>query len=58
MSDLRVEWTVDKMFIVLGEAEIELSREEAESLFVTLGHGLQDMDLMETPDEPNKIITG
>ena len=48
---LKVEWTRDNMYIVLGEAEIELSRAEAESLFVTLGHGLQDMDLMEAPDD-------
>ena len=43
---LKVEWTEDTVFLVLGEAEMELTRGEAESLFVTLGHALQDMDVM------------
>ena len=35
-----------EVLIVLGEQGVSLSRDEAEALFVDLGHTLQDMDLM------------
>ena len=35
----------DKDFLIkLGDNAVELSREEAEKLFVDLGHALQDQD--------------
>jgi len=57
MSDLKLEWTKDMVFLVLAQAEMELSREEAEGLFVTLGHALQDMDkLREEKEEEEQVI--
>jgi len=57
MSDLKLEWTESKVFLVLGEAEMELTREEAEGLFVTLGHALQDMDVLrEEKEEEEQVI--
>ena len=45
MSDnIQVIYKRNKLLIVLGEQGVELSREEAEQLFVDLGHALQDMD--------------
>ena len=41
---IQVIYKNDKVLIVLGEAGIELTRAEAEQLFVDLGHSLQDMD--------------
>ena len=35
------------ILVGLGDAAVELSREEAEQLFVDLGHVLQDMDIKE-----------
>ena len=42
---IQVIYKNDKVLIVLGEAGVELSRAEAEQLFVDLGHTLQDMDV-------------
>ena len=42
---IQVVYKDDKVMIVLGEAGVELSRKEAEQLFVDLGHALQDMDV-------------
>ena len=57
MSDLKLEWTEDMVFLVLAQAEMELTREEAEGLFVTLGHALQDMDkLREEKEEEEQVI--
>lgn len=53
MSELKVEWTTDTVYIVLGEAELELSREETESLFVVLGQALQDQDVMKQEEKGN-----
>ena len=35
-----------EVLIMLGDHGVSISREEAEALFVDLGHCLQDMDLM------------
>jgi len=42
-----------KVLIALGDHGVELSRAEAEQLFVDLGHALQDPDMMikESKDE-------
>jgi hypothetical protein len=37
--------TITSILIVLGENAIELERQEAEKIFVQLGHVLQDMDI-------------
>ena len=41
---IQVVYNKDKVMITLGEAGVELTRAEAEQLFVDLGHSLQDMD--------------
>ena len=45
MSDdkLRLEYTDTNFYICLGDAEIELTLEEAESLFVVLGRALNEL---------------
>lgn len=42
---MEVVYSKDKIMIVLDEQGLEMSREEAEKLFVDLGHALQDMDV-------------
>jgi len=39
------EGVITSILIVLGDNAIELSRSEAEVIFVQLGHVLQDMDI-------------
>mgnify|MGYP003673061112 FL=1 len=39
------EGVITSILIVLGDNAIELSRSEAERIFVQLGHVLQDMDI-------------
>ena len=41
---IRIVYHEDKFMIVLGLQGVELSRAEAEQLFVDLGHALQDQD--------------
>ena len=51
---MKVEWDKDNFYIVLDELEMELSREEAESLFVVLGNGLQDQDIMKKEEKTDE----
>ena len=45
MNDFSVYYNAEgKVMIVLDDQGLELSRPEAEQLFVDLGHVLQDMD--------------
>ena len=45
MNDFSVYYNAEgKVMIVLDDQGLELSRSEAEQLFVDLGHVLQDMD--------------
>ena len=60
MEDIKVYSTKSNTLIVeLDGAALEMTREEAEVLFVDLGHCLQDMDIqkydenMETKDQPH-----
>ena len=56
---LKVEWDKTNFYVVLDDMELELTRGEAESLFVVLGNGLQDQDLMkqeETKDEQDGSV--
>ena len=39
------EGVITSILIVLGDNAVELSRSEAERIFVQLGHVLQDMDI-------------
>lgn len=43
---LKLEWDSQKVYLMLGSQEIEMTRAEAEGLFVTLGNALQDQDEM------------
>lgn len=42
---MEVVYKEDKVMIILDGQGLELSRAEAEQLFVDLGHALQDMDV-------------
>ena len=51
MSDLTVFYdSTGNVLIEFAGAALELTREEAEYLFVDLGHVLQDMDMIEKED--------
>lgn len=52
---LKVEWTDDAFYLVLGENEIELTIDEGRSLFVVLGRAL--VELGDYDEEP-EIFTG
>ena len=43
--------STNEVLIMLGDAGVNLSRAEAEQLFVDLGHALQDMDALPTNKE-------
>ena len=47
------EGVITSILIVLGDNAIELSRSEAEVIFVQLGHVLQDMDIEQGTVEIN-----
>tara|TARA_B110000285_G_scaffold80078_1_gene92439 strand:+ start:929 stop:1111 length:183 start_codon:yes stop_codon:yes gene_type:complete len=47
------EGVITSILIVLGDNAIELSRSEAEVIFVQLGHVLQDMDIEQGSVEIN-----
>ena len=52
MSDIQVYYdATGAVLIELDGAALELTREEAEQLFVDLGHVLQDMDVQGPPEE-------
>ena len=52
MSDIQVYYdAAGNVLIELGGAALELSRPEAEALFVDLGHCLQDMDVVASEEE-------
>ena len=42
---IEVKFNDDKVLLVLGHSGMELTRAEAEQLFVDLGHALQDQDV-------------
>ena len=46
MDKIQVIYRKNNLLIVLGEKGIELTRAEAEQLFVDLGHALQDQDIV------------
>ena len=46
METIQVIYKTNKILLVLGEKGIELSRAEAEKLFIDLGHALQDQDVV------------
>ena len=47
MEEVKVVWNSEgNILLVLEDSAMALSREEAEQLFVDLGHCLQDMDVM------------
>jgi len=48
---LKVVYHKDKFMTVLGLQGVELSRAEAEQLFVDLGHALQDQDVRNKDDK-------
>jgi hypothetical protein len=58
MSDdkLRLEYTDTNFYICLGEAEIELTLEEAESLFVVLGRAMQDITSDQATVKQNESV--
>lgn len=43
--------SIGGIMIMLGDHGVELTRAEAEQLFVDLGHALQDQDMMMMQDE-------
>ena len=50
MSDVTVYYDASRnVLIELDGAALEITREEAEQLFVDLGHVLQDMDVIDNP---------
>jgi len=52
MDTIQVVYDTKKVLITLGDHGIELTREEAEALFVDLGFALQDQDqLMRNVEE-------
>ena len=50
-ESIRLVYHKDKFMIVLGLQGVELSRAEAEQLFVDLGHALQDQDVRKKDDK-------
>ena len=50
MTDISVYYDASRnVLIELDGAALEISREEAEQLFVDLGHVLKDMDVIDNP---------
>ena len=46
METIQIIYRKNNFLLVLGEKGIELTRKEAEQLFVDLGHALQDQDVL------------
>ena len=52
MDHIQVVYDTKKIMLTLGEHGLELTREEAEALFIDLGYALQDQDqLMRNVEE-------
>lgn len=52
MEDISVYYDSRGMVMIeLGGSGLELTREEAENLFVSIGHALQDMDVANNEEE-------
>ena len=52
MDYIQVVYNSEGMvLLVLGDQGLELTREEAEALFIDLGHCLQDMDIVSNTKE-------
>ena len=48
---IQVVWNNNDVLITLGDHGVELTRAEAEKLFVDLGHALKDQDLAQGLDK-------
>lgn len=58
MSNVQVIFNENKYLIVLGDQGVELSRAEAEQLFVDLGYALQDQDIRKKEKDQYELQLG
>ena len=49
-ENIKVVYNDNDILITLGDHGVELTRKEAEQLFVDLGHALQDQDMKKAMD--------
>ena len=51
MDHIQVVYSSDAFMITLGDHGVELTREEAEKLFIDLGHAIKDQDIKKLDEQ-------